>query len=71
MGLIGYMLITIAAYMGMGLVFGLVFVVRGIGVVDPAAEHASWACRVLILPGTAALWPVMLQKWVAARGGGE
>ena len=39
------------------MLFGLLFVTRGVGRVDPAAASGTWGFRVLILPGAAALWP--------------
>lgn len=72
MGPVGWMLVGVGGYLAIGLAFAVAFVVRGVRVVDPVAVHASWAWRILILPGTAALWPLMLGKWRAARrAGGE
>jgi len=34
------------------------------GRVDPAARHASPWFRLLIVPGVAALWPLLLRLWV-------
>ncbi len=62
-------LIAIAAYLSMGIAFGIAFVVRGIGVVDHAAKGSPWSFRLLVLPGVAALWPLMLLKWVRAAKG--
>ncbi|MCC7388330.1 MAG: hypothetical protein IT431_06140 [Phycisphaerales bacterium] len=56
-------LASIAAYLGLGLVFGAVFVARGISAVDPAARGASCGFRLVVLPGVAALWPLMLWRW--------
>lgn len=55
-------------YVGIGLVFALLFVTLGVSRVDPAAQGAPWGFRLIILPGTIALWPVMLLKWI---GGGR
>ncbi len=49
-----------------GLVFGLWFVTRGVGRVDPIARDGSRGFRVLILPGVAALWPLF--AWRLVRG---
>lgn len=50
-------------YAGTGLVFAGAFVVRGVGRVDPVAAGARWGFRLLIIPGTVALWPVLLGMW--------
>jgi hypothetical protein len=71
MGPVGYLLIAVGAYLVLGLGFAVAFVVRGVGIVDPVAADASWAWRILIMPGTAALWPLMLKKWVGVRRGGS
>lgn len=50
-------------YVAVGVVFALAFAWRGAGAVDPAAKRAGLGFRLLILPGSAALWPWMLAKW--------
>ena len=55
-----------------GALFAVPFAWRGAGALDPAARQGSWGFRLLILPGAAALWPVLLVVWVrSARSGGE
>jgi hypothetical protein len=49
-------------YFGIGLVFGLWFVFRGADLLDPNMYGASWRTRLLLLPGSAALWVVLLSK---------
>lgn len=56
-------------YLSGGLMFAIAFVTRGVGTVDAAARGASWGFRLLILPGVAALWPVMLTRWGRAKPG--
>lgn len=51
-------------YAAVGLLFGLVFVCFGVTRLDPAARGTSVVFRVLILPGSVALWPFLLLKWV-------
>lgn len=57
----------VAVYLGLGLLVAVLFVLRGVGAVDPDAEEGSWGFRLLILPGCAALWPLIVVRW--ARGG--
>lgn len=54
----------IAAYCGVGLAFAAVFALRDAGVMDPAAKSAGWGFRLLIVPGAAALWPLLLRRWL-------
>lgn len=49
-----------------GSAFAVAFLWRGLPVVDSAGARATLAFRLLAAPGTAALWPVLLCKWVAA-----
>lgn len=61
------LLAALALYGGVGLLFGIAFVTRGVTVVDPVARGSSFAFRALILPGAAALWPMLLSKWLRAK----
>lgn len=54
-------------YAAVGLAFAAVFVAIGIGRVDPVAQHAPLGFRLLVLPGCAALWPLLLRRWVRSR----
>ena len=51
-----------SGYLVAGLLFGLWFVLRGVGRVDPVARDGSWGFRLLILPGVAALWPLFVGR---------
>jgi len=53
-------------YLGCGLLFGTAFVSAGAGKVDAAARGTSVLFRLLILPGTVALWPVLAAQWIQA-----
>jgi hypothetical protein len=68
MGLIEIGLVLGLAYTAAGLVVGLVFVTVGVARIDPAARGTSVAFRLLILPGSAALWPVLVAKWARHQG---
>lgn len=58
------------AYLGVGVLFALLFEAFGLGATDPAARGAGWGFRVLIFPALAALWPIMAARWVGAAFGG-
>jgi hypothetical protein len=66
-------LVCAAAYVGVGLVFAVVFVVRWVGRVDHAAAGSDWRFRLMILPGAVALWPLLVRKVLKAarRAEGE
>ncbi len=65
-----FILIAVGIYAGIGLLFGIWFVLAGVGTLDVAAAHSAWSFRAMILPGVAALWPIVLTKWLAARRSG-
>lgn len=50
------------AYAAVGLVFAAAFVCVGITRVDAASKGSSAGFRLLMIPGAAALWPVLLQQ---------
>lgn len=58
------LVIAVAVYAAIGALWAIAFVTFGVRRVDPAAAGAPWLFRVLIWPGVAALWPVMLMKWL-------
>lgn len=55
---------AIKSYAAIGLLFAAAFVLAGAPRIDPAARATSTGFRLMILPGTAALWPLLLYKWV-------
>lgn len=58
---------TIAlVYVITGLLFGIAFLLKGYKVIDAAADGAGLAVRLMWFPAAAALWPLMLTKWIKA-----
>jgi hypothetical protein len=56
-------------YVAVGLAFAAAFVAFGVSRVDPAASGTSWAFRLLLVPGCAALWPILARLWLRRPGG--
>lgn len=54
-------------YLAAGFVFAIFFLTKGIAKVDSAAHGSGWGFRLIILPGTIALWPVLLNKWINVK----
>jgi hypothetical protein len=54
-------------YAALGVVFAAAFVAVGIGRVDPVARQAPLGFRLIVLPGCAALWPLLLRRWMRSR----
>lgn len=69
MHLIELVLLIAAGYVLVGVAFAVWFVTIGVGRLDAVARGGTWGFRVLIFPGSAALWPVLMVKWLRARGG--
>lgn len=60
--------VKIALILGMvyllaGAVFAVFFLGKGIENVDPASRGSGVGFRLILLPGTIALWPVLFNKW--------
>ncbi len=51
-------------YLLCGFIFAIPFVLVGVGKIDPHAAHRSWGFRILILPGTTLLWPLLAKRWI-------
>ena len=58
---------ALALYGLAGAVFAVAFVLFGIHHVDPVAEHAPFGFRLIVMPGVAALWPLLLGRWLRVR----
>ena len=51
-------------YLLVGVIFAVLFLWRGVALLDDAAKGISWTTRALLFPGSLALWPVLLRKWI-------
>ncbi len=54
----------VMVYAVIGFLFAGVFVFIGVGKIDPAAKDSTAGFRFLILFGSAALWPLLLKRWL-------
>jgi len=54
-----------ALYVAIGLATALAFVAFGVTQVQPAPVTVG--ARILLVPGAAALWPIVLTRWLKAR----
>ena len=53
-------------YVAAGIIFAVAFVIVGASRIDPAARDVGVLVRAMWLPGAAALWPVLLKKWMSS-----
>ena len=65
--LLHFILIGAGGYATAGIAFAVAFVSFGIHRIDPSAAGASWRFRLIILPGVAAFWPLLLWRWMTRR----
>jgi hypothetical protein len=66
---IATILILGSVYILCGLIFAIPFALLGVKRIDPPAVHGSWGFRLLIFPGSVALWPLLLRRWANAVHG--
>lgn len=50
------------AYLLLGTLFALPFAFRWVNRIDPVAARGTLGFRLLILPGSALLWPLLLRR---------
>lgn len=51
-------------YLITGLIFAMWFITKGVDKVDDGMHGTSWKLRLLLLPGSALLWPFLLKKYI-------
>ena len=59
----GWIVVLLLVYLGLGALFALPFVLVGINRIDAVARESKWGFRVMIFPGSVALWPLLLRRW--------
>ena len=53
----------VGAYLALGALFAVPFVLRGAAAIDPAARGGTLGFRLVILPGAVLLWPWLARRW--------
>ncbi|MEO0470139.1 MAG: hypothetical protein AAF206_11000 [Bacteroidota bacterium] len=54
-------------YLGIGLLFAILFAFTGVRKIDEGATESGWGFKLLIIPGSIAFWPYLLRKWLQNR----
>jgi len=62
------LLLLLEAYAAIGFLFAVAFVSAGAKRVDPQTIGSGLGFRLLLLPGVAAFWPLLLWRWIAKSG---
>ena len=60
MDIIAILLTLVAAYVALGIPAALLLLLRRLPARDESLRGASWAVRLVLLPGAVALWPLLL-----------
>ena len=58
-----FLLIATGIYLLCGFTFAIPFVLVGVRKIDPHAAHGSWGFKLIIIPGTIFLWPLLARRW--------
>ena len=58
-----WVVLLMGLYLLIGVLVALPFVFSGVKRVDPSAREGTLGFRLLIFPGSVALWPVVLRRW--------
>ncbi len=61
------LLLALALYLVLGALFASWFCVAGVQRIDAHAREGSWGFRLLIWPGAAMLWPLLLRRLPGGR----
>ena len=67
MNIVTILLLIVAVYLITGLLFAIIFIIKGVTKIDESANGSGWGFRVVIIPGTIVFWPVLLKKWIAVK----
>lgn len=62
-----YIVLLFGIYAAPGIVFAAAFVSAGVTTLDPQAKGSSIGFRLIIFPGSAALWPYLVICWLRKK----
>lgn len=65
--LVKIILMFTLVYLLLGSLFAIFFLISGVEKIDPAAHRSGLGFRLIIFPGTVALWPILLKKWISIK----
>ena len=54
-------------YLGSGILFGILFIWKGLSTVDENAKNSSIYFKLIIFPGVVLFWPRLLANWINKR----
>jgi hypothetical protein len=59
----------LSVYAAAGVIFACAFVSFGIARIDGAAAGAPFGFRLIVIPGCAVLWPLLVKRWITRDRG--
>ena len=62
------LLIIVAIYLVLGVLFVIPFLMKGLNKVDEGANGSTIGFKIIIIPGVIVFWPVLLSKWIKKNG---
>jgi hypothetical protein len=60
-----FFVVALTLYTALGFLFAVAFVSVGAKKIDPQTIGSGIAFRLLLLPGVAAFWPLLLRRWLS------
>ena len=61
------LLIIVAVYLLMGVLFVIPFLMKGLNKIDEGAHDSTIGFKIIIIPGVIVFWPLLLRKWMKAN----
>jgi len=62
--IVSLVFIVLAVYMMAGIVFTVLFQIKGLSKIDEGVHGSTIGFRIIIIPGCIVFWPVLLKKWI-------
>lgn len=61
--IISGLLIAVLAYLGMGVLFAIILLIKGLSSIDSGASDSGTGFKLLMIPGMVVFWPFLWFKW--------
>jgi len=62
--IVSLVFIVLAVYMMAGIVFTILFQIKGLSKIDEGVHGSTIGFRIIIIPGCIVFWPVLLKRWI-------
>ncbi len=60
-------LAAISLYLVAGIIFTIIFQLKGLSKIDEGVNGSGWGFRIIIIPGCIVFWTGLLRKWIKAN----